>query len=303
MKEYVFFNDKFVESNKASISIRTHAFLYGTSVFEGLRAYYNKEDEQLYIFRMKEHYDRLNRSAKIMMMKNPFSDEELYKINIELLKKNNYKQDVYIRPILYKSTESIGPSLHDKKDDYLLFSIPYGDYFDAKELHMCVSSWRRNSDNTIPPRAKIAGAYVNASLIKTDAHNFGFDDAITLSESGHVAEGSAMNVIFVRDGKLITTTSTDDILVGVTRNTILQLAKDIGMEVIERPVDRTELYIMDEIFACGTGAQIMPVASIDKRPVGNGEVGEITMQLQKLYYDVVHGKVAKYKEWCTPVYD
>lgn len=303
MTEYTFFSGKFIDSNKALIPIKTHAFLYGTSIFEGLRAYYNKDENQLYIFRMKEHYDRLNRSAKIMMMSNPYSDGELYKINIELLKKNNYRQDVYIRPVLYKSTESIGPSLHDKKDEYLVFSLPFGDYFDTPELNVCVSSWRRNSDNTIPPRAKIAGAYVNASLIKTDAHNFGFDDAITLSESGHVAEGSAMNMIFIRDGKLITTTSTDDILVGVTRNTVLQLAQDIGIEVVERPVDRTELYIMDEIFACGTGAQIMAVTSVDKRPVGNGKTGEITSQLQKLYYDVVHGKVAKYKDWCTAVYD
>ena len=305
MKEYVFLNGKYVEADKAMIPVRTHAFLYGTGVFEGIRAYYNEEDKQLYIFRMKEHYERMLRSGKIMFMNSPYTIDEYMEQTKTLLKKNGYKQDVYIRPTLYKSAIKVGPGLYDNEDSYCLFTTPFGAYYDATAgLNVCVSSWRRTSDNAIPPRAKVTGAYANAALIKTDAHNFGFDDAIVLSENGQVTEGSAMNLMFVQRGKLITTPSTDDILVGVTRNTVIELAKDLGIEVVERPVDRTELYIMDEMFVCGTGAQITPIASVDKRPIGkDGKLGEVTAQLQKLYFDVVKGKVAKYKHWCTPVYD
>ncbi|MCR5265868.1 MAG: branched-chain amino acid transaminase [Cyanobacteria bacterium RUI128] len=305
MTEYVFMNGEFVEADKAMIPVRTHAFLYGTGVFEGIRAYYNKEDKQLYIFRMKEHYERMLRSGKIMFMNSPYTIEEYMQQTVDLLKKNEYRQDVYIRPTLYKSAIKVGPGLYDNEDSYLLFTTPFGAYYDAEAgLNVCVSSWRRTPDNAIPPRAKVSGAYANAALIKTDAHNFGFDDAIVLSEDGQVTEGSAMNLIFVQNGKLITTPSSDDILVGVTRNTVIELAHDLGLEVVIRPVDRTELYIMDEIFVCGTGAQITPIASVDKRLIGNnGKIGPVTSKLQKLYFDVVKGKVEKYKHWCTPVYD
>lgn len=305
MKEYVFLNGKYIEADKAMIPVRTHAFLYGTGVFEGIRAYYNDEEKQLYIFRMKEHYERMLRSGKIMFMNSPYTIEEYMAQTKELLKKNGYKQDVYLRPTLYKSAIKVGPGLYDNEDSYCLFTTPFGAYYDATAgLKLCVSSWRRTSDNAIPPRAKVSGAYANAALIKTDAHNFGFDDAIVLTENGQVSEGSAMNLMFVANGKLITTPTTDDILVGVTRNTVIELARDLGIEVVERPVDRTELYIMDEMFVCGTGAQITPIESVDKRFVGkDGKLGPITAQLQKLYFDVVKGKVAKYKHWCTPVYD
>lgn len=305
MKEYIFLEGKFIEAEKAVIPVKTHAFLYGTSVFEGIRAYYNSDEEQMYVFRMKEHYERLLRSAKIMLMNCPYSIEELCSQTVQLLKKNAYRQDVYIRPTLYKSSDKISPGLDNTKDAYLLFTTPFGDYYDmTKGLDLCISSWRRTSDNAIPPRAKIAGAYANAALINTDAHNAGFDDAIVLSESGQVTEGSAMNLMFVSNGKLITTTTTDDILEGVTRNTVIELAKDLGIEVIERDVDRSELYLMDEIFVCGTGAQITPVSTIDRRLIGkDGKMGEITAQLQKLYFDVVKGKLSKYKDWCVKVYD
>ena len=305
MTEYVFLNGEYVEADKAMIPVRTHAFLYGTGVFEGIRAYYNEADKQLYVFRMKEHYERMLRSGKIMFMNSPYTVEEYMAQTVELLKRNEYKQDVYIRPTLYKSAIKVGPGLYDNEDSYCLFTTPFGAYYDAEAgLNVCVSSWRRTADNAIPPRAKVTGAYANAALIKTDAHNFGFDDAIVLSEDGQVTEGSAMNLMFVQNGKLITTPSTDDILVGVTRNTVIELAHELGIEVVVRPVDRTELYIMDEMFVCGTGAQITPIASVDKRMIGNnGKIGPITSKLQKLYFDVVKGKVDKYKHWCTPVYD
>ncbi len=303
MTEYYFLNGKMVEAEKAMIPVRTHAFLYGTAVFEGIRAYWNDEEKQLYVFRAPEHYERLLRSAKIMYMQSPYTVEEYCKITIDLLKKNAYKQDAYMRPTLYKSAQKVGPGLFDNEDSYMLVSNKMGDYIDtSKGLKVCVSSWRRNSDNAIPPRAKVAGSYANAALIKTDAHNAGFDDAVVLDEAGQVTEGSAMNLFLVQNGKLVTTMKTDNILVGVTRNTVMELAKDLGIETEERAIDRTELYISDEAFYCGTGAQISPIVSIDNRDLGDGKVGPISKELQKLYFDVVRGKVAKYKHWCMPVY-
>jgi branched-chain amino acid aminotransferase len=303
MSEYYFMNDEYVEAEKAVIPVRTHAFLYGTSVFEGIRAYWNAEEKQLYAFRAKEHYDRIERSARIMHMKMPHTTAECCEITRELLKKNGYKEDAYLRPTLYKSAMRVGPGLHDNPDGFLIIANKMGHYIDVPGgLKVCVSNWRRNSDNAIPPRAKVAGSYANAALIKADAHYAGFDDAIVLDEQGYVTEGSAMNLFLVQDGKLVTTTKTDNILVGVTRNTIIELAHELGIETEERQVSRTELYISDEAFYCGTGAQILPVVNIDHRKVGTGKIGEITRELQKIYTDVVCGKVPKFKEWCSPVY-
>lgn len=304
MVEYVFMNGEYVEADKAFIPVRTHAFLYGTSVFEGIRAYYNEEENQMYAFRVKEHYERLLRSAKVMWMKTPYTIEEYCNITRELLKKNNYRTDVYIRPTLYKSSIKVGPTLTDNEDSFLIFTTPFGNYFGEDEgLKLCVSNWRRTSDNAIPPRAKVSGAYANSALIKTDAHEAGFDDAVVLSESGQVTEGSAMNIFFVINGTLVTSNTTDDILVGVTRNTVIEIAKELNIPVKERAIDRTELYLADEAFCCGTGAQIVPVASIDHRPVGCGKIGNITKQISDMYFNVVRGKVEKFKDWCTPVYD
>ena len=296
MTEYVYLNGDYVDVTKASIPVRTHAFLYGTAVFEGIRAYWNEEEKQLYAFRVPEHYDRLQRSAKIMYMQSPHTTEEYCEITRNLLKKNNYKEDAYMRPTLYKSAQKVGPGLYDNPDSFLIIANKMGDYIDtSKGLKVCVSSWRRNSDNAIPPRAKVAGSYANAALIKTDAHNAGFDDAVVLDEAGQVTEGSAMNLFLVQNNKLVTTMKTDNILVGVTRNTIIELAKDVlGLEVEERAIDRTELYISDEAFYCGTGAQVSPIVSIDNRDLGDGTVGPIAKDLQKLYFDVVTGRVPKY---------
>ena len=303
MSEFYFMDGKYVEAEKAMIPIRTHAFLYGTAVFEGIRAYWNEEEKQLYVFRAKEHYERLMRSAKIMHMESPYSVEEYCDVTKKLMAKNNYRQDAYMRPTLYKSAQKVGPGLYDNEDSFAIISNKMGDYIDtSKGLKVCVSSWRRNSDNAIPPRAKVAGSYANAALIKTDAHNAGFDDAIVLDEAGQVTEGSAMNLFLVQNGKLVTTTKTDNILVGVTRNTVMEIAKDLGIESEERAIDRTELYISDEAFYCGTGAQISPITSVDNRQLGNGQVGPIAKELQKLYFDVVKGKIEKYKHWCMPVY-
>ncbi len=303
MTEYVFLDGEYIESDKATIPVRTHAFLYGTGVFEGIRAYYNKEEDQMYAFRMKEHYERMLRSAKVMWMESPYTVEEYCQITKDLLNKNGYRQNAYIRPTLYKSSIKVGPSLDNNKDSFLLFTTPLNDYYDAsKGLKVCVSNWRRNSDNAIPPSVKVTGAYANASLIKTDALFAGFDDAIVLNDAGQVTEGSAMNLCFVQNGKIVTTNTTDDILVGVTRNTVLEMAKYLGIPTVERAVDRSEIYVFDEVFCCGTGAQIMPITSIDHRTIGDGTTGEITKKIQELYYNIVQGKVSEFKHWCTPIY-
>ena len=304
MAEYYYMNGSYVDAAKATIHVHTHAFLYGTAVFEGIRAYYNEEEKQLYAFRAPEHFERLINSSKIMMMKNPHTTEEYCDIVKKLLKKNNYKENCYIRPVIYKSGRNVGPGLYDNEDSFLIITNKMGDYIDlSKGLRVCVSSWRRNSDNAIPPRAKITGSYANAALIKTDAHNAGFDDAIVLDEAGNVTEGSAMNLFLVQKNRLVTSAQTDNILIGITRNTIIELARNVlGIQVEERTIDRSELYISDEAFYCGTGAQVSPITEIDGRKLGTGEAGAISKELQKLYFDVVRGKIAKYKKWCMPVY-
>lgn len=304
-QEYYYMDGKYVPSQEAVIPVRTHAFLYGTSVFEGIRGYYNKEENQVYVFRMKEHFERLHNSCKIMFMNPKHSVEQYVQITKELLAKNNYREDCYVRPEVYKSALKIGPCLLDNPDSVLIFTLKLGNYFeDENTLNVCVSSWNRLEDNTIPPRAKISGAYANTALMLTEAKLSGFDDCISLSSSGHVAEGSAMNFFIVEGDTIITTPTTSNILVGVTRNTILEIAKEeLGLKISERDIDRTELYTADEAFFCGTGAQVAPIGSIDHRPIGDGKLGPITAQIQKLYFDIVRGKVDKYKKWCTPIYE
>ncbi len=302
--QFVFMDGEFIPEENAKISVKTHAFLYGTSIFEGIRGYWNEEEKQIYIFRMKEHYERMHKNSKIMFMQPEYSIKEMCDITTELLKKNKPQGDIYIRPTLYKSACEIGPKLTGK-DSFLIFTCWIGDYVDiSKGLSVCVSNWNRLDDNTIPPRGKISGAYVNTGLLKTDAVKAGFDEALVLSRDGHVSEGSAMNFFLVEDGKLITSRTTDNILVGITRNTIKEIAeKDFGLEVIETAINRTKLYMADEAFFCGTGAQVSPITSIDHRPVGDGKIGPVTQKIQNLYFDIVKGRIKKYKHWCSPVYD
>lgn len=303
MTEFYFLNGEFVPAQDAVLPVRTHAFLYGTSVFEGIRAYYNQKQDKMYAFRMKEHFERMHNSCKIMFMDPKYSIEEYCNITKELLVKNNYRTDAYIRPTVYKSAQKVGPSLIDNPDGVLIFTTALGSYF-AKEggLSVCVSSWDRLEDNSIPPRAKISGAYANTALIVTEAKLAGFDDAIVLSNDGHVAEGSAMNFFLVKGDTLITSKETSNILVGVTRNTVIELAHELGLKVDIRDIDRTELYIADEAFCCGTGAQIMPVTKIDNRPVGDGNTGKNTEKIQKLYFDLVRGELDIHREWLTEIY-
>lgn len=299
----LYMNGEYIPAAQGVISVRTHAFAYGTGCFEGIRGYWNEDTQQVYLFRLREHYERLQRSCKIMRIKLPYTIDELIDISTELVRRNEQKQDVYLRPVAYKSDEIIGVRLHDMHDDYILTSEPMGNYVDIGGLRCGVSAWRRIDDNALPARAKITGSYVNAAFAKTEALQNGFDEAILLTHEGHVSEGSAENIFLFVNNELVTPSVTENILLGVTRDTIIKVAQsELGLTVRERPIDRTELYVADEIFLCGTGAQIAPVVEVDHNPVGTGEVGPIGQQLQDLYFDIVRGRNAKYSEWCTPVY-
>lgn len=302
--KYAFLKGKIVPIDQAKIDIRTNALQYGTAIFEGIRSYWNEKTKTIYVFRMEDHYRRLITNSRIMMIEIKYSIKELCDITIKLLKKEMYTEDCYIRPFAYNSGLDIGPKLIGNKQDLFIYSIPLGEYLDtSRAISVCISSWERISDNAIPPRAKISGSYVNAALQKTEALLNGFDEALVLTTDGkHVSEGSAMNVFMVKNGTLITPPVTDDILEGITRDTVIKMAReDENIKVIERSIDRTELYTSDELFFCGTGAQISPIGYVDKRPVGNGEMGPITKRLQDLYFRLVKNEVSKYSHWCQKV--
>ncbi len=298
-----FFQGKVIPLSEAKVGILTHGFSYGTGCFEGIRAYYNDQQEQLYIFRALEHYERLHNSASILLMKLPYSAEQLVEMTADLLRRSQIHTDAYIRPMMYKADEIIGVRLHNLRDELYITVQPFGNYIDIdRALSACVSSWKRVDDNMIPARSKITGAYVNSAFAKTEAMLNGFDESIMLDSNGHVSEGSAENLFMIRDGVAYTPPVTSNILEGITRLTIMTLLQDeLGVPVVEREIDRTELYVCDELILCGTGAQIAPVGSVDHRPIGNGGIGEIGHALQNLYFEVVRGNVPKYLHWCTPV--
>ena len=282
----------------------THAFNYGTAVFEGIRANWNSDTEQLYLFRVADHYRRLRKSAHILMMEIRYSEEELRTITRELVAKSGFREDLYIRPMVYKSEEVIGVRLHDVAEDLLIYTTPFGAYLDVEAgIRCCTSSWRRVDDTAIPVRAKVCGVYVNSALAKTEAHHHGYDEAIMLNNDGHVSEGSGENLFLVRDGVLYTPPSADNILVGITRATVMELAdRELGIKTVERSIDRSELYVADEVFLTGTAAHVTPVLAIDRRQVGNGAIGRVTGQLQRLFFDAILGRLDQYAGWVTPVY-
>jgi branched-chain amino acid aminotransferase len=298
-----FFKKQIVPLDEAKVSIMTHAFNYGTGVFEGIRGNWNPDENKIFIFRMPEHYERFKASCRILRINIPYSVEDLCEITKELVARNAFREDIYIRPIAYKASEAIGVKLHGLEDDLAIFVTPLGPYLEGDSgIRACTSSWRRIDDNMIPARAKVTGIYVNSALAKTEANENGFDEAILLTSDGHVSEGSGENIFLVMRGKLITPAATDNILVGITRDTVIRLAADeLGIETIERSVDRSELYIADEVFMTGTAAHVTPVVEIDRRPVGDGRVGPITRRLMDLYFAVIRGQNPKYLSWCTPV--
>jgi branched-chain amino acid aminotransferase len=300
MPSYAYMNKQFLPLEEAKIGVMTHCLHYGTGVFEGIRGNWNDQKKQIYLFRLKEHYQRLLDGCHVLHIELPYSLDELCRITVELVAKCRFEEDAYIRPLAYKSSESLGVRLHDLDADFLVFAFPWGPYLDDGGASCRVSSWRFPNE---VPRAKLTGLYITNAVAKSEAMANGFDEAIMLSPEGFVAEGSGENIFLVKKGKLVTPADYDGILLGITRDTVIQLAKDeLGIETVERHVGRMELYSADECFLTGTAAHVTPVTEIDGRKIADGKAGELTKKLQKLYSEVIRGENPKYLDWCTPVY-
>jgi len=299
----VYFQGKFRPLGQCRIHPLTHALHYGTGVFEGIRAYWEESAEQIILFRVEDHYRRWRANARILDLEPALSARELCEVTAEVIRRNRFRQDVYVRPLIYHSRVGIGVGYNDEAD-FMIVALPFGGYLDSRQgLRVCVSNWRRVADNAIPSRAKICGAYVNSALATREARRAGFQDAILLNESGTVSEGPGFNIFLVRGGRLITPGVTENILEGITRDTVLQLAaREMQMQVEERAVARSELYVADEVFFTGTAVEIGPVVEIDGRSVGHGRPGKVALELQRLYKEVVHWLAPAYASWCYPVF-
>jgi len=297
---YAYFQGKIVPLSEAKIGVMTHAFNYGTAVFEGVRGNWNDEAQTTYLFRLREHMERLGQSAHILGMEMNDSVDKLCEMAVEVVERSGFSEDVYLRPMVYLSGEVLGVRLHNVECDTLIFLSPFPAYL--PETARChTSTWRRVQDTGIPPRAKVTGIYVNSALAKTEANANGFDEAIMLNENGHVSEGSGENIFMIRHGQLITPGPADNVLEGITARSVMQMATDdLGVEVVQREIDRTELYIADEVFMTGTAAHLTPIVEIDRRRVGAGVPGPITSKLSALFYDAIRGRSEKYGSWCTP---
>ncbi len=304
LPKFVFFDGKIVPYADAKVGVLTHALNYGTGCFAGVRAYWNADEEELFVFRARDHFTRFLESTRLLAMEIPFSGEELVAGLARLLRREEIREDCYIRPLAFLSEETIGVRLHGLKASVSIAAFPFGKYLDRDDgAHLTVSSWRRIDDNVIPPRGKISGGYVNSALAKTDAQSAGFDDAILLDGRGKVSEATVSNVFLIRRGEAATPKVTDSVLEGITRRTVLALLEgELGVPVVERSIDRTELLLADEVFLAGTGVEIVPVTRIDHRPIGTGTVGSRTKSLSELFGRVVRGRVPKYRGWCEPVY-
>ena len=302
MPSYAFFHKQFMPLSEAKIGILTHALHYGTACFEGIRGNWDSEQGRFCLFRVQDHYERMLDGCRILKINLPYSIDELRQLSTELVMKSGYHEDVYLRPLAYKSSEALGVRLYELEDDFLIIATTFPPFLGGKGSHCCTSSWRRVDDTMIPARGKICGIYVNSCLAKTEAWENGFDEAILLTQDGHVSEGSGENIFLVIKGNLITPPSSDNILMGITRDTVIKLAKnELGIDTIERHVDRSELYLADECFFSGTAAHIAPIVEVDHRTVGTGDIGKITLELQKLFKEVILGRNPKYLDWYTLV--
>ncbi len=299
-----YFRGRTVPLSEANVSVMTHALHYGTAVFEGIRGNWNEDQGQMHVFRMREHYERFLQGCRILMLEIPYTVDDLCRITIELLQGCGYREDLYIRPLAYKSAERVANlKLQELDSDFALMTVPFGSYIDTDgAIRCCTSSWRRIDDTIIPPRVKIAGHYVNSILAKTEAVMAGFDEAIMMNQDGTVSEGTGENLFLVSNGTLHTPPVSDNNLTGITRDSAIQLAKkEMGLDTVERTIRRSELYLADEVFLTGTAAHITPVGHLDNRPVGDGEVGPVAWALRDLYADVVRGNNPEYLHWCSQV--
>lgn len=297
-----YFDGKFVDDAEATVSVRSRALNYGLGCFGGIRGYVADDGKQVLVFRLDEHIQRLCESAKVLYLRPPGTPAELAELHLELLRRNDVHFDVYMRPLLLHNSTAMAPILDEATTSFTIFCLPLKRYIDKDAIDVCISSWRRVADNAIPARTKPTGAYLNSALARREAFDGGFDEAILLTEAGKVSEGSAEHVFMVRRGTLISPPSTQDNLDGITRRSLIEMAADLGVPFVEREIGRTELYVTDELFLCGTGAQITPVKSVDRRTVGDGGIGPVTRKFQQYFDDVVHGRVAKRKSWVVPVW-
>ena len=300
---YAYFQKQIMPLADAKIGIMTHAFNYGTGVFEGIRGNWNEQDETIYLFKVPEHIKRLRMSGKIVRIAIDETDEEIFDHITKVVAMSGIREDQYIRPLAYKSSEVLGVRVHDLEDDLLVFVAPFGPYLDIEAGIRCqTSSWRRVEDVSIPARSKNTGIYINSALAKTEAILNGYDEAIMLDNAGHVSEGSGENIVVIRNGRLITPAPSDNVLEGITLDTVLFLAQEeYGLQVEARSIDRSELYVADEVFMTGTAAHVTPILEVDTRPIATGQIGPITKQLQQAYFDIIYGRNSKYIDWCTPV--
>ncbi len=297
-----YFEGAFIPMRDARVSIMTHAFMYGTAVFEGIRAYWNSDQKTLYGLKIREHAARLRQNAAMLLMDELPSVDELAGLLLETVRRNGFSEDVYIRPSFYKSSRQIGVRLHHLEHELYIIALPFGNYIDTESgVRVMSSSWRRNMDEAIPARGKIVGGYVNMAFQKSEAELNGFDEALVMTADGHASEGSAANLFVLRGGVLLTPPVTDDILEGVTRAAILEIAGREGIPTEIRSIDRSELYIADEVFLVGTGVQVSPVIEIDHRRVGSGEVGPISRLIRDRYFDAVRGRLPEYRHWLSPI--
>ena len=297
-----YFEGEYVPMRDAKVSVMTHAFMYGTATFEGIRAYWNADKGVLYCLKLREHVERIRQSCKILLMEDIPSVDELTGLIVETIRRNGFREDAYIRPSFYKSSRVIGVRLHDLANELYIIALPFGNYVDTETgCRLMTSSWRRNADEAIPARGKIVGGYVNMAFQKSEAELNGFDEALVLTSGGHVNEASAANLFVVRDGVALTPPVSDDLLEGVTRKALMELMRDEGIPVEVRSIDRSELYIADEAFLCGTGVQISPIIEVDHRAVGSGSIGPIGRLVRDRYFDAVRGKLPEYEHWLTPI--
>ncbi|MBD5656998.1 MAG: branched-chain amino acid transaminase [Candidatus Eremiobacteraeota bacterium] len=300
----VFAGGRFKKYDDARVGLLTHGLNYGTGCFEGIRGYWNPDDRELYLLQLREHYERLHASARVLLMTLPHTIDELVDITVELCALNRFEENIYIRPLMYKAAEDVGVRLVGVPDAFAISALPFGKYFDAEAgLRACVSSWRRIDDTMAPARAKITGAYINSALAKSEAQMNGFDEAIMLSHDGHVAEGSAANLFLVRKGVVYTPDPTQNVLEGITRNTVCRFVREeLDLPVVERALDRSELYGADELFLTGTAAGVTYVKSVDHRQIGDGTMGPIVRKLGQIFERFTMGRDPKYRHWLTPTY-
>jgi branched-chain amino acid aminotransferase len=297
-----YFEGQYVPMREAKVSIMTHAFMYGTATFEGIRAYWNEEQQRLYGLKLREHVERIRQSCRILLMDDIPSVDELTGLIVETVRRNGFRSDAYIRPSFYKSTRAIGVRLHELAHELYIVAVPFGNYIDTEHgVRVMTSSWRRNPDDALPARGKIVGGYVNMAFQKSEAEMNGFDEAVVLTLDGHVNEASAANLFMVRDGVAITPPVSDDLLEGVTRKALFEIFKNEGIAYETRSIDRSELYIADEVLLCGTGVQVSPVIEVDHRKVGSGQIGPIASLVSERYFDAVRGRLPEYRHWLTPI--